>query len=338
MKMRLEDAYEVLEIRVGASEEEVRRAFRVKALATHPDRNPDKPDAKAAFQRVSNAYKRITAPDEGEDEGESEDEGEEYMAEEDLFELFESMFGPRGVPFGVARRDPMGETAFQMMFKSGGPFGRFDLFDGGDSSGDYEESCDSEEISYDVELEESESEGDNKLDTFHEILFLQHLMSDGGHSRYGGRGGGRVFDEDDAFDYGNIEVTRRAQLGHGREADNRRGRNRPGSPPARRARDEFHRQGPAARPHPAPHGAVPASCTSGVRDHLDGKEQRKCEPSQSAKRRARRMKARQAGIGVSTSRSDGKREASASAASKTARSPLERNSEKKKMKRKKCEV
>eukprot|EP00624_Nannochloropsis_granulata_P007581 evm.model.NODE_8548_length_11433_cov_26.623371.1 len=100
MKMKIEEAYEALEIRMGASEEEVKKAFRVRALKTHPDRNPDNPNAKEEFQKINNAYKRIIA---AEDESSSDEErGDEssYMPEEELFNLFATMFGGHGGPFG----------------------------------------------------------------------------------------------------------------------------------------------------------------------------------------------------------------------------------------------
>ena len=48
--------YAALEVPVTASSEEIKRAFRQKALLVHPDRNPGE-DAKAAFQHLGEAYR-----------------------------------------------------------------------------------------------------------------------------------------------------------------------------------------------------------------------------------------------------------------------------------------
>ena len=56
------DYYEILEIGRDASEEDVRKAFRQKALEFHPDRNKD-PDAGAKFKEVNEAYQVLTDPE-----------------------------------------------------------------------------------------------------------------------------------------------------------------------------------------------------------------------------------------------------------------------------------
>ena len=55
------DYYEVLGISRSASEEEVRKAFRRKALEYHPDRNKD-PSATDRFKEVNEAYQVLTDP------------------------------------------------------------------------------------------------------------------------------------------------------------------------------------------------------------------------------------------------------------------------------------
>ena len=53
--MAKRDYYEVLGVSRGASEEDIRKAFRKKALDYHPDRNKN-PDAEAKFKEVNEAY------------------------------------------------------------------------------------------------------------------------------------------------------------------------------------------------------------------------------------------------------------------------------------------
>lgn len=52
--------YEILEIRVNATAEEVKKAFRRKALQYHPDRNPNQRDeAEKMFKEIGQAYATI---------------------------------------------------------------------------------------------------------------------------------------------------------------------------------------------------------------------------------------------------------------------------------------
>lgn len=51
--------YKILNIPVGSSKQEIKRAFRRKAMLTHPDRNPN-PNAKKQFLEVNTAYEILT--------------------------------------------------------------------------------------------------------------------------------------------------------------------------------------------------------------------------------------------------------------------------------------
>ncbi|TXI38377.1 MAG: molecular chaperone DnaJ, partial [Nitrosomonas sp.] len=54
------DYYEVLEISRSASQEEIKKAYRKKALQSHPDRNPDDSEAEKRFKEISEAYEVLS--------------------------------------------------------------------------------------------------------------------------------------------------------------------------------------------------------------------------------------------------------------------------------------
>ncbi|KIJ41214.1 hypothetical protein M422DRAFT_209334 [Sphaerobolus stellatus SS14] len=54
------EAYEVLGLQNGATLETVKTTYKQLALKTHPDKNPDDPNATVEFQRIGNAYRTIT--------------------------------------------------------------------------------------------------------------------------------------------------------------------------------------------------------------------------------------------------------------------------------------
>ncbi len=57
----VEDPHRLLGVAAGASLDEIKRAYRRRAHELHPDRNPDRRDAAAAFARLAEAYRRLTA-------------------------------------------------------------------------------------------------------------------------------------------------------------------------------------------------------------------------------------------------------------------------------------
>lgn len=56
----MKDYYQVLEISKEASEEEIKKAYRKKALKYHPDRNPGDSGAASKFKEVSEAYEVLS--------------------------------------------------------------------------------------------------------------------------------------------------------------------------------------------------------------------------------------------------------------------------------------
>ena len=54
--MAKRDYYEVLGVEKGASDAEIKKAFRRIAMKYHPDRNPDEQDAEEKFKEAQEAY------------------------------------------------------------------------------------------------------------------------------------------------------------------------------------------------------------------------------------------------------------------------------------------
>ena len=57
------DYYEVLGLKKGASEDEIKKAFRKMAMKYHPDRNPGDKKAEEKFKEVNEAYSILSDPD-----------------------------------------------------------------------------------------------------------------------------------------------------------------------------------------------------------------------------------------------------------------------------------
>ena len=108
------DYYEILGVQRGATDQEIKSAYRKLALQYHPDRNPNNPDAEEKFKECSEAYA--------------------VLADAEKREMY-NRFGHAGVGGGV----PGGGFDASVFQDFGDIFGEFfgfgDLFGGGRSGG-----------------------------------------------------------------------------------------------------------------------------------------------------------------------------------------------------------
>lgn len=133
--MAKRDFYEVLGVSKGASEKEIKSAYRKKAMKYHPDQNPDNKEAEEKFKEAAEAYdilsddqKRARYDQMGhrafEQGGGGFGGGAGGMTMEDIMEQFGGMFGGQagggsffGGGGGGARRQPRGERGSNLRIK-----------------------------------------------------------------------------------------------------------------------------------------------------------------------------------------------------------------------------
>jgi molecular chaperone DnaJ len=112
------DYYEILEVSKTASSEEIKKAYRKKAIQYHPDKNPDNKEAEEKFKEAAEAYEVLS----------SEDKRKRY-----------DQFGHAGVGGNAGRSDFGGGMSMEDIFSQfgdifGGHFGFGGFSSGGRSS------------------------------------------------------------------------------------------------------------------------------------------------------------------------------------------------------------
>jgi DnaJ-class molecular chaperone len=120
------DLYQRLGLKRGASEAEIKKAYRSLAKQLHPDRNKDKPDAAKRFSEVTAAYDLLSDKDKRAryDRGEIDEEGNPKMP-------FGGGFGGSGYSSGAGPQPGAGPQGFEN-FNFGGADAAdlSDLFEG----------------------------------------------------------------------------------------------------------------------------------------------------------------------------------------------------------------
>ena len=116
------DYYEVLGLKKGASEDEIKKAFRKMAMKYHPDKNPGDKSAEAAFKEINEAYSILSDPEKKKLYDQFGHAGVDPNAGfggagggfqggfggfEDIFDMFGGMFGGGGGGFRQRRNGPM---------------------------------------------------------------------------------------------------------------------------------------------------------------------------------------------------------------------------------------
>lgn len=111
------DYYEVLEVAKTATVEEIKKAYRKKAIQYHPDKNPGDKEAEEKFKEAAEAYDVLSNPDKRSrydqfghagvsgaagNGGPFGGFGGEGMSMDDIFSMFGDIFGGRGGGFEVA--------------------------------------------------------------------------------------------------------------------------------------------------------------------------------------------------------------------------------------------
>jgi len=102
--MAKRDYYEVLEVQRGASQDEIKKAYRKAALKYHPDRNPNNKEAEEKFKEAAEAYEILNDPGKRQRYDQFGHEGmrpgADYHGFHDINDIFSSFSDIFGAGFG----------------------------------------------------------------------------------------------------------------------------------------------------------------------------------------------------------------------------------------------
>jgi len=164
--MAKDDYYELLGVGKTASEEELKKAYRKKALQYHPDKNPGDKASEEMFKKISEAYEVLKDP-------------EKRLAYDRFghaaFQSPGGMAGPRSSGGGF--HDPF--DIFREVFGQGGGGGGIfeEMFGGGGGHGRDHEGAD---LRYDLEIALEESaRGVEKEISFRKLVSCAHCGGSG---------------------------------------------------------------------------------------------------------------------------------------------------------------
>jgi len=124
--MSQRDYYEVLGVSRDASQDEIKKAYRKKAMEFHPDRNPDNPEAEARFKEAAEAYDVLRDDDKRARydrfghagvNGNGFGGGGGFHSAEDIFSQFGDIFGDLfGFSMGGAARGPRAQAGADLRY------------------------------------------------------------------------------------------------------------------------------------------------------------------------------------------------------------------------------
>lgn len=107
--MSKRDYYEILEVGKNATPEELKKAYRKKAIQFHPDKNPGNKEAEEKFKEAAEAYEVLSNPEKRQryDQfghagmgGSGGFSGGGNMSMDDIFSMFGDVFGDAFGGFG----------------------------------------------------------------------------------------------------------------------------------------------------------------------------------------------------------------------------------------------